>query len=261
MTNITKNNGKRSLPFDEPRLVAFIQSATRNHPKLNVKEYTEKAIANITAKPEYKAEQITHLLTMLALERIDMGSPNWTYVASYIHSRELYKQASKSRVYDAAKKYGDFYSLLTTLTDGGVYSPYLLETYSKEEIREFAGLIDSERDKLFTYIGLKTLSDRYLARDKAKQTFELPQERWLIIAMHLQSKEPADKRMTLVKESYWALSNLYMTVATPTLTNAGKAYGQLSSCFIDTVDDSLQAINDSNTDVANLSKAGGGSGV
>lgn len=261
MTNITKNNGKRLLPFDEPRLVAFIQSATRNHPKLNVKEYTEKAIASITAKPEYKAEQITHLLTMLALERIDMGAPNWTYVASYIHSRELYKQASKSRVYDAAKKYGDFYSLLTALTDDGVYSPYLLETYSKEEIREFAELIDSERDKLFTYIGLKTLSDRYLARDKAKQTFELPQERWLIIAMHLQSKEPVDKRMEFVKESYWALSNLYMTVATPTLTNAGKAYGQLSSCFIDTVDDSLQAINDSNTDVANLSKAGGGIGV
>src|SRR5699024_2451763 len=60
---------------------------------------------------------------------------------------------------------------------------------------------------------------------------------------------------------YWALSNLYMTVATPTLTNAGKTHGQLSSCFIDTVDDSLQSIYDSNTDVAKLSKNGGGMGV
>lgn len=52
-----------------------------------------------------------------------------------------------------------------------------------------------------------------------------------------------------------------MTVATPTLANAGKTHGQLSSCFIDTVDDSLQSIYDSNTDIAKLSKNGGGIGV
>ena len=52
-----------------------------------------------------------------------------------------------------------------------------------------------------------------------------------------------------------------MTVATPTLSNAGKPHGQLSSCFIDTVDDSLQGIYDSNTDIATLSKYGGGIGV
>ena len=69
------------------------------------------------------------------------------------------------------------------------------------------------------------------------------------------------KRTKHVKEAYWALSNLYMTVATPTLANAGKTHGQLSSCFIDTVDDSLQGIYDSNTDIAQLSKNGGGIGV
>jgi len=52
-----------------------------------------------------------------------------------------------------------------------------------------------------------------------------------------------------------------MTVATPTLANAGKVGGQLSSCFIDTVDDSLQGIYDSNTDVARVSKHGGGVGA
>src|SRR5699024_7235791 len=79
-----------------------------------------------------------------------------------------------------------------------------------------------------------------------------------IIAMHLMQDENRTKRRELVTKAYWALSNLYMTVATPTLTNAGKTHGQLSSCFIDTVDDSLQSIYDSNTDVAKLSKNGGG---
>src|SRR5690625_7055614 len=73
--------------------------------------------------------------------------------------------------------------------------------------------------------------------------------------------EKLEKRRELTVEAYWALSNLYMTVATPTMNNAGKTHGQLSSCFIDTVDDSLQSIYDSNTDIAKLSKNGGGIGV
>jgi ribonucleoside-diphosphate reductase alpha chain len=261
LTTIIKNGGKRQLPFDEPRLVAFIQSATRNYPKLKTDEYIEKAIRTISGKDTFKAESITNMLVMNALENIDIGSPDWTFVAAYVHLRSLYKEASRNRVYDASKKYGDFYALLQTLTNKGVYSPLLLERYTKEEIAELAEIIEPERDKLFTYIGLKTLSDRYLSTDKDCNIYELPQERWLIIAMHLMSEEAVDKRLDLVKEAYWALSNLYMTVATPTLSNAGKSYGQLSSCFIDTVDDDLRSIYDSNTDVATLSKGGGGIGV
>ncbi|EAD4757042.1 TPA: ribonucleoside-diphosphate reductase subunit alpha, partial [Listeria monocytogenes] len=115
--------------------------------------------------------------------------------------------------------------------------------------------------KLFTYNGLYLLATRYLATDSERNVYELPQERWLTIALYLMQNEPKEKRMKLVEEAYWALSNLYMTVATPTLANAGKVGGQLSSCFIDTVDDSLQGIYDSNTDVARVSKHGGGVGA
>src|SRR5699024_12093293 len=81
---------------------------------------------------------------------------------------------------------------------------------------------------------------------------------WMIIAMHLMQDEAEDKRNELVLEAYWALSNLYMTVATPTSNNAGKTHGQLSSCFIDTVDDNLQSIYDVNTNVEQLFKNVGG---
>src|SRR5690606_39183137 len=101
----------------------------------------------------------------------------------------------------------------------------------------------------------------YLATDHEKNIYELPQERWLTIALHLMQDEPKERRHLLVREAYWALSNLYMTVATPTLANAGLSHGQLSSCFIDTVSDSLIDIYNSNTDVARLSKDGGGIGV
>jgi len=181
----------------------------------------------------------------------------WTFVASRIHLHEVYVHEEKQR---GMKVYADFAGHVEDLVKRGLYTPVLTEKYSKEDLTVLGNLIEPERDKLFTYIGLKTFTDRYVAVNYDKKTVELPQERWLVIAMTLMQDETI-QRLEKVAESYWAMSNLYMTVATPTLSNAGKPHGQLSSCFIDTVDDSLQGIYDSNTDIANLSKYGGGIGV
>jgi ribonucleoside-diphosphate reductase alpha chain len=249
------------LPFDEPRLRRFIADVTQDYAKLDAQEYADRAVQAINQKDEYSAEQITNLLVLNALDNISAEEPEWTFVAARVYLRQLYKQASNNRVYDASQKYGCFYALLKELTTQGIYSPLILRDYTKEEINELAQIIEPVRDNSFTYIGLRTLADRYLARSHEGDVYELPQERFLVIAMTLMSQEPKEERLDFVREAYWALSNLYLTVATPTLANAGKSYGQLSSCFIDTVDDSLRGIFDSNTDVATLSKGGGGLGI
>ncbi|WP_316572421.1 ribonucleoside-diphosphate reductase subunit alpha [Neobacillus sp. YIM B06451] len=196
-----------------------------------------------------------------ALNNIAIDQPDWTFVAARIYLEQLYREAAETRGYASQLKYGSFYSLITKLTDMNIYSPSLLSTYSKEEIDELSREIEPARDKLFTYIGLFLFADRYLARDYARNLFELPQERFMVIAMTLMMQEDKAKRLGLVKEAYWAMSNLYLTVATPTLSNAGKSYGQLSSCFIDTVEDSLDGIYLNNWDIARLSKDGGGIGI
>lgn len=206
-------------------------------------------------------EEKKDVLIKLALENIDEANPDWTFLAARIYLHHLYEQAAKNRHYDPILRYGSFYELIQTLCEKGIYSAKLLEKYTKEEIDYFGQLLKPERDNLFNYLGIYTLATRYLATDYEKQVYELPQERWMIIAMYLMQDEALPNRTKYVEEAYWALSNLYMTVATPTLANAGKSHGQLSSCFIDTVDDSLQGIYDSNTDIAQLSKNGGGIGV
>ncbi|HLR51729.1 MAG TPA: ribonucleoside-diphosphate reductase subunit alpha [Candidatus Avamphibacillus sp.] len=226
---------------------------------LDITYYEEKSLRAIT--PEHDKEAISDILIKNAIENIDEANPDWTFLASRLYLNELYRQAAINRGYDSEGQYGDFYELIHLLTEKGIYSPSLLDNYSEEDICYFSKRIVPERDLLFDYLGLYTFSTRYLATDHAKQVFELPQERWMIIAMHLMQNEPQKRRRELVEEAYWALSNLYMTVATPTMNNAGKTHGQLSSCFIDTVDDSLQSIYDSNTDIAKLSKNGGGIGV
>jgi len=242
------------------QLINDLQSISQTIPGIEIDSYIERVTDSLQYHQYDSKEKLFNFLILEALSHISETEPNWTYFAAKLYLQKLYAEARENRQYET-KEYGDFYSLLMTLTAKGIYHKDLLSLYSKEEIDEIGSWIDPNKDELFTYIGLKTLADRYLARDYDKRTFELPQERFMIIAMTLMKNEPKDRRLALIKEAYWALSHLYMTVATPTLANAGKSVGQLSSCFIDTIDDSLQGIFDSNTDIANLSKNGGGIGV
>lgn len=261
MTIVTKDNGKRRMEFDQKRLERFIDDAFYGYPHLNKEEFKETIIKKITRRKEIEATKITNMLINAALENISMEEPDWTFVAAQFKLKEIYRLASKNRAYSASDKYGSLFGLIKTLASKGIYTPELLEKYSEEEIEYFGEIIEPEKDNLYTYAGLQTLIDRYLAKDHQGNIYELPQERNMIIAMQLMIDEKPEQRTKLVEEAYWALSNLYMTVATPTLANSGKTHGQFSSCFIDTVDDSLRGIYDSNTDVATLSKAGGGIGV
>ncbi len=258
-TFVVTDEGKDT--FLKDRLSSFISEVTKGFEHLTVANFEEKVMKAVQSKDELTPEQITNELLLRGLENISPQEPGWTYVCANIYLKKLYKEAATNRGYVGTTKYGSYYELLNILSSQNIYSGDILNQYTKDEIEKAESFIVPERDHFFTYIGLRTLADRYLAKDHEGHYYELPQERFLTIAMTLMINEPKEKRLQLVEEAYWALSNLYMTVATPTLSNAGKSYGQLSSCFIDTVDDSLQGIYDSNTDIANLSKNGGGIGV
>jgi ribonucleoside-diphosphate reductase alpha chain len=264
---ITKEGGNRRMPFDQGRLERTVHSVHAEFPQLDVADYLRSVLGQIARRQHLSADEMVDLLIREAESRIDLTAPDWEHFAARLYLRRLYKRASKNRFYDATLKYGSYVGLQESLADRNVYSIDILKAYSKDELEEAGQMIEPERDTLFAYNGLYLLATRYLATDHSPAVYELPQERWLTIALYLMQHEHEHgersrrRRMLLVREAYWALSNLYMTVATPTLANAGKVGGQLSSCFIDTVDDSLQGIYDSNTDVARVSKHGGGVGA
>lgn len=265
MTQILKDGGKRSRIFDPQRFQKSIQTVFLDYPHLQAEPYIQSIQSIIELKKQMSSDEIINTSILKALEQINVPSedthPDWTFIAAKLYLKKLYHDAANNRAYDPMDRYGSLYGLLKKLGSSGIYSELILRDYSQEEIKLAQSWIDPSKDHLFTYVGLKTLADRYLAKGYNKEIMELPQERFMIIALVLMSKQNNEKRMEYVKQAYWALSNLYMTVATPTLSNAGKSYGQLSSCFIDTIDDSLRGIYDSNTDIATLSKSGGGIGV
>ncbi|NWL90425.1 MULTISPECIES: ribonucleoside-diphosphate reductase subunit alpha [unclassified Paenibacillus] len=259
---VTKPNN-RQLAFDSERLGIYADRILEGLNKID-KERLLRGVQSKLRRDVVTGEEISSAFTMSALELVTKEEPEWKFAAARALLTSLYKKAAVNRRYKSYpdQPYGSFYHLISDLCKSGIYREELLEYYTKEQIDELGEVIDPSCDLLFDYIGLLTLSERYLAADFEGRTMELPQERYMVIAMYLMHKEPAERRMELVKEAYWAMSHIYMTAATPTMSNAGKKVaGQLSSCFIDTVDDSLEGIFDSNTDVARLSKMGGGIGV
>ena len=147
------------------------------------------------------------------------------------------------------------------MTEKKLYGEYILNSYSKDDIYELEKFIKPERDLIFTYSGIDLLAKRYLIQDFSRAVLEAPQQMFMGIAMHLAIPEKKEERLYWVKRFYDVLSSLKATMATPTMSNARKPFYQLSSCFIDTVDDSLKGIYKSLDNFAEVSKFGGGMGI
>ncbi|MFA6105602.1 MAG: ribonucleoside-diphosphate reductase subunit alpha [Patescibacteria group bacterium] len=117
-----------------------------------------------------------------------------------------------------------------------------------------------DRDDLFIYMGLQTLTDRYFVADhETKQTLETPQAFWMRIAMGAAVNEKNKLEHTI--KFYEIMSKLYYTPSTPTLFHAGTLKPQLSSCYLNTASDSLDNIFKTYSDNAQLSKWSGGIGT
>ena len=129
------------------------------------------------------------------------------------------------------------------------------------DIKKISDAIKPERDLLFQFLGMQTLCDRYLLRDRdeKKEIFELPQWMWMRVAMGLALKEKEKEERAI--EFYDVLSNMHAVCSTPTLFNSGTTHSQMSSCYVNTVDDSLKGIFKTFSDCAQLSKWAGGIGT
>lgn len=193
----------------------------------------------------------------VAIELTTQDAPDWEFIAARLYHFKLTKKLEAQAEMRGIRS---FYEKLQYLTAKGLYGAYILEAYTPEEIEEAATFMRPERNKLFNYSGLSLLAKRYLICTHAHEPIESVQEMYLGIALHLALPEKTN-RLHWVQKFYDMLSMLQVTMATPTLSNARKPYHQLSSCFIDTVPDSLEGIYRSLDNFAMVSKFGGGMGM
>ncbi len=204
-----------------------------------------------------EAEEALAALVRAAVELTSQEAPRWEYIASRLEFVRFYRALDAE---SAKRGWEGFYGKVSALVADGLYGEYIPLAYSAAEIEGFARLIDPARDRLLAWSALDLLLRRYVIRTRDHVPVESPQEMFLGIAMHLAMNEKNDRALW-VSRFYDILSRLEVTVATPTLSNARKPFHQLSSCFIDTVPDSLDGIYRSIDSFAQVSKYGGGMGL
>ena len=209
------------------------------------------------AKEGMNQKEMLGALVKAAVELTTPETPRWEFIAARLLNLSFRLQLEQQL---ASRSITDLYSKLRYLTDEELYGSYILEHYSRAEIQQAEQFLCPERDDLFTYSGLDLLLKRYVIHTRQHIPLETPQEMFLGIALHLAMEEKTD-RMLWVRKFYDMLSRMEVTMATPTLSNARKPYHQLSSCFIDTVPDSLEGIYRSIDNFAQVSKFGGGMGL
>lgn len=205
--------------------------------------------AKIHFRDQITTEEIQQTLIKTAVDKIDVDTPNWTFVAARLFLYDLYHKVSGFTGYKHLREY---------LERGESEGKILKGFKEKFDLDLLNSHIQPKRDLQFNYLGIKTLYDRYLLKDRQNQPIELPQQMFMALAMFMAQNEN-DANGWAIK-FYDVLSKFEVITATPTLANGRTTRHQLSSCYIGSTPDNIEGIFDAYKEMALLSKYGGGIG-
>ncbi|WP_108936170.1 ribonucleoside-diphosphate reductase subunit alpha [Microcystis sp. 0824] len=194
--------------------------------------------------------EIQDNLINCALEMCSPEEPDWRYVAGRLHIWSLWKDTLVARGY----QYGNYEKTVKTQVKNRLYDERIL-IYSEAELKEAGSWINPDWDIDYDYAGALLITSRYLLKN------ELPQEALLTCSLLLAIVEEPANRLHWAKKFYQGIAQRKISLATPILANLRTPKGSLTSCFILSIDDSLESIFSEITNAARISKNGGGVGV
>jgi ribonucleoside-diphosphate reductase alpha chain len=200
--------------------------------------------------------EIDKALIFSAREKIEK-EPNYSYAAARLLLNCLYKEVFKEGVDSdtfSLQYRKSFIQNIKKLVKANRLNSKLLDY----DLGKLSESIRIKRDKDFKYLGVQTVYDRYLIREDGK-IMEAPQSFWMRVAMGLALNEENKEDRAI--EFYNLLSEFKYTSSTPTLFNSGTTHSQLSSCYLNTFDDSIDGIFDGAWQEARKSKFAGGLGL
>jgi ribonucleoside-diphosphate reductase alpha chain len=202
--------------------------------------------------------EIQKSLVDITLRLTSVERPEFRIIAARLMLMDYYKEALQARNWDA-ELYKDYYTYIKYIVGKGLYSGKILQLYSEEEINRAGEYINPDYDQDFDYAGARLLTSRYLIKE-GKTPLELPQEMFMTISLYLACNERGD-RIEVAGKIYDVIAGRKISLATPILINLRRDNGNLSSCFISAIDDSLDSIFYNINTVAQISKNGGGVGL
>jgi ribonucleoside-diphosphate reductase alpha chain len=249
---VKKRNG-RLESFEVDKINASAQRACENIKDVSPSEIVLDAQLQLFDK--ITTAEIDQALVLSAREKIEK-EPNYSYAASKLLLNCLYKEVFKEGVDSdtfSLQYKKSFVQNIKKLVSTGVLNSELLNF----DLKMLSESLVIERDDSFKYLGIQVLTDRYFIRQDGK-AMESPQAFWMRVAMGLSLNEDNPNERAI--EFYNIFSQFLYTPSTPTLFNSGTSHSQLSSCYLNTFDDSIDGIFDGAWQEARKSKFAGGLG-
>ena len=257
MSDNSKTVKKRNGRLEELNLDKINECAERACEGLEEVSVSEIVLdASLQLYDKIPTKDIDKALILSSRSKIEK-EPSYAYVAARLLLNNLYKEVFgegvDSEVFEQQYK-KSFVQNIKRL----VKAERLSEDLLSYDLDLLSSHIVTERDGLFKYLGIQTLYDRYFIHIEQRR-METPQGFYMRVAMGLCLNEENKEEKAI--EIYNMMSEFRYSPSTPTLFNSGTQRSQLSSCYLSTVDDSIDGIFGTIHGQARLSKYAGGLGV
>ncbi len=256
--HVTLATGEKA-PLDEARFRRIVEEACEGLEAVSPQPVLTEALRNLY---DGITEDELSLAPILAARTLVETEPNYSFVSARLLLDRLRREAlsfvtgrpEQATQADMAERYASYFpEFIRTGIEADLIDPEL----GRFDLKRIGAALKAERDLNFQYLGLQTLYDRYFLHTRGKR-FELPQAFFMRVAMGLAARE-IDREARAI-EFYNLLSSFDFMCSTPTLFNSGTLRPQLSSCFLTTIGDDLDAIFKGVKDNALLAKYSGGLG-
>ena len=233
--SVKKRDG-RIQPLDLEKMHVMVEEACKDLGGVSASQVEMQS--GIQFYDGITTDEIQEILIRSASDLIDLDHPNYQFVAARLLMFSLRKS-----LYGRLRELPSLYHHITQCVDSGLYDREILIKYSEEEIGRVDGFIDHTRDFIFTYAGLRQVSDKYLVQDRsAGGVFETPQFMYIMIALTIFSEYPEETRLSYVKRYYDAISKHKINIPTPIMAGVRTPLRQFASCVLVDVDDTLDSI-------------------
>src|SRR3989475_8323507 len=211
-------NGSRK-PLDRAALRALVQAACEG-----LAETAPEAILEATLRDLYDGVPMEEVRksAVLAARALIEKDPAYSYVTArlLLHAIRFEVLGDEASHADMAVRYGAYFP---QFIERGIAAELLDPELARFDLKTLGRALKAERDLKFGYLGLQTLSDRYLLHQR-RPRIALPPAFFMRVAMGLALKEKDREQRAI--EFYDVLSTFDFMSSTPTLFNAGTQRSQ-----------------------------------
>ena len=256
---VTKRDGTKQR-FDIQKLKKYIAYAAKGYEKeINIDAIAEQC--RLELHEDIETKNITKSLIMVVRSWIE-HDPAYSIIASRLLRWKLYKDIIGPDLVDFSRLEEQLRAVFPECIRKGVAANRLDPKMLTLDMNFLATKLKFERDDMLDFMAMQTLNDRYFTSNPVtKEIFEGPQFFWMRVAMGFALNEKEGQKEQKAIEFYEIISALRYTPSTPTLFHSGTMHPQMSACYLNTVEDSLDHIFKVYGDNAQLSKWSGGVGT